>query len=80
VLKSSKHTAEAQKFLAFLVSQPVQDMIGKSDVDFEYPLVAGVAANPALKAMDQLQPPTVSISQLGDDSDAARLLRQAGFL
>jgi iron(III) transport system substrate-binding protein len=80
VLKSSKHTAEAQKFLAFLVSQPVQDMIGKSDVDFEYPLVAGVAANRALKAMDQLQPPTVSISQLGDDSDAARLLRQAGFL
>ncbi len=80
VLKSSKHAAEAQKFVAFLVSTPVQDMIGKSDVDFEYPLAAGVAPNPALKAMDQLQPPDVSIKQLGDDADAAKLLRQAGLI
>ncbi len=80
VLKSSKHSPEAQKFLAFLVSQPVQDMIGKSDIDFEYPLAAGVAPNPALRPMDQLQPPDVSIKQLGDDSDAAKMLRQAGLL
>jgi iron(III) transport system substrate-binding protein len=80
VLKSSKHAAEAQQFLAFLVSKPVQDMIGKTDIDFEYPLAAGVAPNPALKPMDQLQPPDVSIKQLGDDSDAAKLLRQAGLL
>jgi iron(III) transport system substrate-binding protein len=33
-----------------------------------------------LKPMDQLQPPDVSIKQLGDDSDAAKLLRQAGLL
>ncbi len=80
VLKSSRHGAEAQQFLAFLVSKPVQDMIARSDVDFEYPLAPGVAANPALKPMDQLQPPDVSIKQLGDDSDAAKLLRQAGLL
>ena len=80
VLKSSKHGAEAQQFLAFLVSQPMQDMIGKSDIDFEYPLAAGAAPNPALKPMDQLQPPDLSIKQLGDDSDAAKLLRQAGLL
>ncbi len=30
--------------------------------------------------MDELQPPEVSIQQLGDDRDAARLLRQAGLL
>ena len=80
VLKSSKHATEAQTFLAFLVSKPVQDMIGKSDIDFEYPLAADVLPNPALKPMDQLQPPDVSIKQLGDDSDAAKLLRQAGLL
>ena len=55
-------------------------MIGKSDIDFEYPLAAGVAPNPALRPMDQLQPPDVSIKQLGDDSDAAKMLRQAGLL
>ena len=80
VLKSAKHGPEAQQFLAFLVSKPVQDMIARSDIDFEYPLADGVAANPALKPMDQLQPPDVTIKQLGDDSDAAKLLRQAGLL
>ena len=80
VLKSSKNAPAAQKFLAFLVSKPVQEMIARSEVDFEYPLAAGVAPNAALKPMDQLQPPDVTIKQLGDDSDAAKLLRQAGLL
>ena len=80
ILKSSKHATDAQKFLAFLVSKPVQEMVAKSDIDFEYPLAGGVQANPALKPMDQLQPPDVSIKQLGDDSNVSRLLRQAGLL
>ncbi len=80
VLKSSKNQAAAQRFLAFLVSKPVQEMIGKGDVDFEYPLAAGVAANPLMKPMAELQPPNVSIQQLGDDRDSARLLRQAGLI
>ncbi len=80
ILKSSKNNAAAQQFLAFLVSNPVQEMIAKSDIDFEYPLAAGVAANPALRPMDQLQPPDVSIQQLGDDTDAHRLLQQAGLI
>ncbi len=79
-LKSSRHGAEAQRFLAFLVSRPVQEMIAKSDVDFEYPLVSGVAANPALPAFTTLQPPVLTIKQLGDDQDAAKLLRQAGLI
>ncbi len=57
VLRSSHNPAAAQQFLAFLVSKPVQDMIAKSDIDFEYPLADGVAANPALKPMAELQPP-----------------------
>jgi iron(III) transport system substrate-binding protein len=80
VLKSSKHAAEAQKFLAYLVSAPAQSMLAKSDVDFEYPLRKGISANPVLKPFSQLQPPAISLSQLGDDSGAAALLRQAGLL
>lgn len=80
VLKSSKHQAAAQKFVAFLVSRKVQTTIAQGDVDFEYPLLPGVAANPLLKPFNELQPPSVSISQLGDDQLAARLLRQAGLL
>ena len=80
ILKSSKHQTEAQKLLAYLVSKPVQEMIAQSDIDFEYPLLSGVAANPALVPMDKLQPPNLSVQQLGDDADAAKLLRQAGLL
>ena len=48
VLKSSKNQEEAQKFLAFLVSDQAQKMLGKSDIDYEYPLRPGVAPNAKL--------------------------------
>lgn len=80
VLKSSKHQAAAQKLLAFMVSTPVQTATAAAPVDFEYPVVKGVAANPLLKPFDQLDPPTISVKDLGDDQDAAKLLREAGLL
>ena len=80
ILKSSKNQAEAQRFLAFLVSQPVQSELARGSVDFEYPLARGVPANPTLTRFDQLHPPSISISQIGDDQLAGQLLRQAGLL
>jgi iron(III) transport system substrate-binding protein len=80
VLASSKNPQAAQRFVSFLVSTPVQTMLGKSDIDFEYPLANGVAPNPLLKPFDQLQPPQVSMAQLGDDRLAAQLLREAGLI
>jgi iron(III) transport system substrate-binding protein len=80
VLKSSKHQAAAQKFLAFLVSKPMQTTLASGNVDFEYPLARDVKANPLLKPFDQLSPPDVSVKDLGDDQDAAKLLREAGLL
>ena len=80
ILKSSKHQEAAQKFLAFLVSKSVQTKIAEGNIDFEYPLAAGVPANKLMKPFNELQPPAVTISQLGDDQQAASLLRQAGLL
>ena len=80
ILKSSKHQAAAQAFLAFLVSKPVQQMVASSDIDFEYPVAVGIDANPLLRPLAQLQPPAVSISQLGDDQSSAELLREAGLI
>jgi iron(III) transport system substrate-binding protein len=80
VMKSSRNQAAAQKFLTFLVSKPAQVMISKLDITFEYPLVPGVAANPILKPMSELQPPSVTLKQLGDDRDAAKLLSEAGLI
>jgi iron(III) transport system substrate-binding protein len=80
VLKSSKYQDGAQKFLAYAVSKPAQEALAKSAIVFEYPLAAGVAANPALKPFDELEPPQLSVTQLGDDQQPAQLLRDAGLL
>jgi iron(III) transport system substrate-binding protein len=80
VLKTSRNPAAAQKFLAFLVSKPAQEMLAKLDITFEYPLAAGVAANPVLKPMSELSPPHLTLKQIGDDRDAAKLLREAGLI
>ncbi len=80
VLKSSRHQTAAQKFLAFLVSRPEQTRLAQQNIGFEYPLVAGVPANTLLKPFDQLHPPAISASELGDDQESAKLLREAGLL
>ena len=43
ILASSSHQAEAQKFLAFLVSPAAQQIIAH-DESFEYPLGSGVTS------------------------------------
>lgn len=80
VLKYARHPRAAQRLLAFMVSEPAQRMLAQSTVDFEYPLRPGVAANPALKPLAQLEPPPLSVAQLGDDGEALALLQQAGLL
>ncbi len=80
VLKSSHNPAAAQKFLAFLVSPKAQAMLGKSEVDFEYPLRPGIAPNQLLTAFKDLQPPAIAAAALGDDQDAGTLLQQAGLI
>jgi iron(III) transport system substrate-binding protein len=79
-LKSSAHKEAAERFLAFLVSQPAQEALAKSEIAYEYPLAPGVAANPLLKPLGTLQPPPLVAAELGDDQLAARLLREAGLI
>jgi iron(III) transport system substrate-binding protein len=80
VLKSSRNQAGAQKFLAFLVSKPAQQLVSKLNITFEYPLAPGVAANSMLKPTSELQPPSLTLKQIGDDRDAAALLSEAGLI
>jgi iron(III) transport system substrate-binding protein len=62
------------------VSDEAQEMLGKSEVDFEYPLRHGVAPNKKLMPFAQLQPPAIAASALGDDQQAGVLLQQAGLI
>ena len=80
VLAASRHPAAAQRFLAFLVSRKAQEMLAHSNVDYEYPLLAGVAPNPMLTPAADLHPPAIPPGALGDDREPARLLEEAGLI
>lgn len=78
-LKSSKHPAAAQQFLAFLTGSAGQTTLMRSD-SFEYPLHPGVAANAVLTPLDQVHPAPFTPTDLGTGLDAKMLLQEAGLL
>jgi iron(III) transport system substrate-binding protein len=86
IMRSSNHQAEAQKFLAFLVSKEGQEIIGtpgegnRQSLSFEYPIASGVTTKASEPPFSQLRPYPISIGELGDGSKAVALLRQAGLL
>jgi iron(III) transport system substrate-binding protein len=79
ILKSSKHKAAAQKFLAFLTSAAGQRVLAHSE-SFEYPIRPGVAANPELTPLSKLAPTSFTPAQLGTGLNAKALLQAAGLL
>ena len=78
VLASSHHQADAERFVAFLVSAPAQRILAAGD-DYEYPARPGIAPNPVLAPLSQVNPAVISVVSLGDDVPAASLLQQAGL-
>lgn len=79
VIGSTKKTAAAQKFLAFLVSPAGQAIIAKSD-SFEYPLGSGAVTAQPIPAFSTLHPNSLSVAQLGDGQEAITLLQEAQLL
>lgn len=79
ILASSRHKAEAQRFLAFLVSAPGQEILAHSE-SYEYPLGSGVHTAKPLVPFAHLEPDPISISQLGNGQLAIKLLREASLL
>ena len=78
-LKSSKHAAEAQRFLAFLVSPAAQKILA-SDESYEYPLGSGVKTTKPLIPFATLKPDPITVKQLGTGALAIALLRDASLL
>ena len=75
VLKTSKKTEAAQRFVAFMVSAEGQAAIVGAMA--EYPLRPGVVSPFPLKPFDQLDPAPLTPADLGDAADALTLLREA---
>jgi iron(III) transport system substrate-binding protein len=77
VLASSKHKAEAEKFVGFMVSAAGQKLISAGD-DYEYP-VTSVAPNKQLPPLSSVPHTDLSVVKLGDDKQAASLIEAVGF-
>lgn len=78
VIAKSKHQADAEKFVKFLVSPAAQQIISKGD-DFEYPARPGVAPNSQLPPLDKIAHATLSAAVLGNDEEATKLLQKSGL-
>lgn len=78
-LAASRRSAQAQKFLAFLVGDQGQRIIATSE-SYEYPIGSGVTTTKVATPLDQVHPPAVSVADLGDGSAALTLLQQLGIL
>jgi iron(III) transport system substrate-binding protein len=78
VLDSSKHKEEAQRFIEYLLSADAQKYF--TDNTYEYPLVAGVGADPGLQPLSEIDPPQIDLSDLTDLEPSLEMMRQAGIL
>ncbi|KRE53820.1 iron ABC transporter substrate-binding protein [Phycicoccus sp. Soil748] len=78
VLKSSKHAANAQKFLAFITGKEGQTMLATSDAK-EYAVGNGVASDKALEPLESLQAPKVDPYTLNGPK-VIELMTAAGIL
>ena len=78
VLESSENKTDAEKFIAYLVSEEGQQALADSYA-LEYPLNPAVQLDPPVKPFDELDPPRVDVSDLDNDA-AVDLLTQVGFL
>ncbi|WP_138445368.1 iron ABC transporter substrate-binding protein [Sinomonas susongensis] len=78
VLASSKHQTAAQKFLEFVTGADGQKIL-QTGSSFEYPVGSGVAANPKLTPLQELQAPTIDPAKLNSQK-VTDLMTQAGLL
>ncbi|KRE62527.1 iron ABC transporter substrate-binding protein [Nostocoides sp. Soil756] len=78
VLKSSKHAADAQKFLAFVTGPQGQKLLRTTDVK-EYAVGKGAASDPALPPLDSLEAPRIDPFTLNGPK-VIDLMTKAGLL
>lgn len=78
VLASSHHKTDAERFVSFLVSAQAQRILSRGD-DYEYPVRPGIAPNPVLPPLSQINPAIINVVNLGDDQQSAALIQRAGL-
>ena len=76
--KHAPNKANAIKLMEWLAGEKAQHMY--ADVNYEYPVLAGVAINPTIAAYGSLKPDPMPISAIADNKKAAAtLVDKVGF-
>lgn len=78
ILSTARNPVAAQAFVDYLLSEETQTYFATQT--HEYPLIAGVAANPALPALADIESPDIDLSDLADLQGTLKLLQEAGIL
>lgn len=78
ILDSSQHKDDAQRFIEYMLSASAQEYFTENT--HEYPLVAGVEADPELQPLSQIDPPEIDLSDLTDLEGSLEMMRQTGIL
>ena len=78
VLKSSSKQDAAQQFLEFVTGHKGQEVL-QTGTSFEYTVGSGVAANPKLVPLTELQAPQVDPAKL-NSPQVTELMTEAGLL
>ncbi len=81
VLASSDQAEDAERFVAFLLSDEGQRFYVDEAEEAEYPLVEGIEAKAGLPPLADLHGPDVDLSRFGAEHEATiELLRETGYL
>ncbi|WP_199316824.1 hypothetical protein [Chroococcidiopsis sp [FACHB-1243]] len=78
MLQTTDQKNNAQKFVAYLLSQEAQQFLTQQF--YEYPLVREIPVSQKQVPLQQLQPPKIDLSQLSDLKRTLGLLQEAGLL
>ena len=76
--KHAPHKADAMKLIEWLAGDKAQQMY--ADINYEYPLRAGIAVNPTIAGYGALKADSVEISKIAQHKKAAaNLVDKVGF-
>ena len=78
ILTTSKNPEAAQEFVDYLLANESQAYFAEET--YEYPLVAGVAADERLTPLDQIESPDIDLSDLADLQGTVELMQAVGVL
>jgi len=78
ILASTDSQENAQRFIDFLLNDESQHYFAEDT--FEYPLVTGIAPPANTPALDEIDAPSIDLSNLSDLQGTLRLLNETGVL